>query len=147
DAVQLLGGDVVIVSDQATPAAFVQQAQALGLQGVQMLAFPTMARAGDAEGGASRLVALKSVAPGYPLRGRVETATAPDQSGAPTQGIPAPGQAWVDAPLLGALGLTVGDALWLGDAKLTITRIITLEPDRGSGFMSFAPRVLMNEVD
>ena len=147
DAVQLLGGDVVIVSDQATPAAFVQQAHALGLQGVGTLAFPTMARADDAQGGASRLVALKSVAPGYPLRGRVETAAGPRQPGAPTDGIPAPGQVWVDAPLLGALDLAVGDALWLGDARFTIARTITLEPDRGSGFMSFAPRVMMNEAD
>ena len=147
DAVQLLGGDVVIVSDQATPAAFVQEARALGLAGVGTLGFPTMARAGDAQGGASRLVALKSVAPGYPLRGQVRTAAGPGEAGVPTPGIPAPGQVWVDAPLLGALDLAVGDALWLGDARLTIARVITLEPDRGSGFMSFAPRVMMNEAD
>jgi len=79
DAVQLLGGDVVIVSDQATPAAFLDEARALGLAGVDTLAFPTMARADDAQGGASRLVALKSVAPGYPLRGRMQTAAGPDQ--------------------------------------------------------------------
>nr|WP_024539075.1 FtsX-like permease family protein [Comamonas badia] len=147
DAVQLLGGDVVIASDQATPEAFVDQARALGLAGVGTLSFPTMARADDARGGASRLVALKGVAPGYPLRGQVQTAAAPDQPGAATQGIPAPGQVWVDAPLLGALGLKVGDALWLGDAELAIARVITLEPDRGSGFMGFAPRVLMNVAD
>ena len=147
DAVQLLGGDVIIASDQATPEAFVNKARALGLAGAGTLSFPTMARAGDAQGGASRLVALKSVTPGYPLRGQVQTAASLDQPGAATQGIPAPGQVWVDAPLLGALDLNVGDALWLGDARLTIARIITLEPDRGSGFMSFAPRVLMNAAD
>ena len=147
DAVQLLGGDVVIVSDQATPAAFMDESRALGLVGVDTLAFPTMARADDARGGASRLVALKSVAPGYPLRGRMQTAAGPDQAGTPTEGIPAPGQVWVDAPLLGALDLAVGDVLWLGDAKLVIARVITLEPDRGSGFMSFAPRVMMNRAD
>ena len=147
DAVQLLGGDVVIASDQATPQAFVDEARRLGLAGVGTLSFPTMARADDAQGGASRLVALKSVAPGYPLRGQVQTAAGPEQPGAPMPDIPAPGQVWVDAPLLGALDVAVGDALWLGDARLTIARIITLEPDRGSGFMSFAPRVLMNAAD
>ena len=147
DAVQLLGGDVVIASDQATPQAFVDEARRLGLAGVGTLSFPTMARADDAQGGASRLVALKSVAPGYPLRGQVQTAAGPEQPGAPTPDIPAPGQVWVDAPLLGALDVAVGDALWLGDARLTIARIITLEPDRGTGFMSFAPRVLMNAAD
>ncbi|QEA13393.1 ABC transporter permease [Comamonas flocculans] len=147
DAVQLLGGDAVIVSDQATPEAFVREAQALGLAGVQTLSFPTMARADDAQGGASRLVALKSVEPGYPLRGQVQTAPDPQQPGQATTDIPAPGEVWVDAPLLGALELAVGDALWLGDARLVIARVITLEPDRGSGFMGFAPRVLMNAAD
>ena len=147
DAVQLLGGDAVIASDQPTPAAFTDEARALGLRAVTTLTFPTMARADDAQGGASRLVALKSVQPGYPLRGQVRTAAAPGGAGAPTADIPAPGQAWVDAPLLDALNLAVGDVLWLGDARLRIARVITLEPDRGSGFIGFAPRVMVNDAD
>src|SRR3954464_2897457 len=47
DARQLLGGDAVVVSDLATPAPFVQQAKALGLQSVTTLVFPSMARAAD----------------------------------------------------------------------------------------------------
>jgi putative ABC transport system permease protein len=39
----------------------------------------------------------------------------------------------------------VGDDLLLGDAALRITQIIVIEPDRGAGFMSFAPRVMLNE--
>ena len=49
DARQLLGGDVVIASDQPAPARFSQQAQALGLQQVNTLGFPTMARASEAQ--------------------------------------------------------------------------------------------------
>ncbi len=147
DALQLLGGDVVVASDQPTPAAFVQRAQALGLDSATTLGFPTMARAGDAQGGASRLVALKSVETGYPLRGVVQTSGAVNQPGAPTQGIPARGEVWVDAPLLESLGLQLGDELLLGESALRATRIITLEPDRGSGFMSFAPRVMLNAAD
>ena len=64
DAAQLLGGDVVVASDQPPPAAFAAQAQAWGLASSQTLDFPTMARTEEAHGGASRLVALKSVAPG-----------------------------------------------------------------------------------
>src|SRR5206468_1197033 len=69
DARQLLGGDAVIASDNPTPAAFIERARSLGLQAIDIAAFPTMARAGDAQGGESRLVALKAVPPGYPLRG------------------------------------------------------------------------------
>jgi len=147
DALQLLGGDAVVVSDNPTPAAFADRARALGLATATTLGFPTMGRADDAQGGASRLVALKSVEPGYPLRGQVRTAQAPGQAGEATRDIPAPGEAWVDAPVLESLGLAMGDRLWLGDAALRIGRVITLEPDRGGGFMSFAPRVMVNAAD
>ena len=54
---------------------------------------------------------------------------------------------WVDAALLDALQLKVGDPLLLGDARFTIARLIVIEPDRGAGFSSFAPRVMMAESD
>lgn len=40
DALQLLGGDVVVASDNPTPQAFVDKAQALGLQTVGTMGFP-----------------------------------------------------------------------------------------------------------
>jgi len=147
DARQLLGGDVVVVSDHARTEVFAQRAQALGLRVVQTASFPTMARASDAQGGASRLVSLKSVVPGYPLRGSLHVAPVQDAPGQATRDIPAPGQAWVDAALLEALDLQVGDTLLLGDAALRIARVITLEPDRGAGFMSFTPRVMIAATD
>ena len=147
DALQLLGGDVVVASDNPTPQAFVDKAQALGLQTVGTMGFPTMGRASDAQGGASKLVALKSVAAGYPLRGTLKVADAPGAAEQATRDIPAPGEVWVDAPLLDALGLAMGDQLLLGDAQLRIARIIVIEPDRGAGFMSFAPRVMLNAAD
>ncbi len=147
DARQLLGGDVVVVSDNPPPAPFAERAQQLGLQSVVTASFPTMGRASDAQGGASRLVALKSVPAGYPLRGSLRIANAPGEAGQTTREIPAPGEVWVDAPLLESLNLRMGDALLLGDSSLRIARIVVLEPDRGSGFMSFAPRVMLNAAD
>ena len=147
DARQLLGGDVVVVSDNPAPAAFVQQARLQGLETVASASFPTMARAGQAQGGASRLVALKSVDPGYPLRGRLTLSQGPGQAPHPAAGIPARGEVWVDAPLLESLGIGVGDTLLLGDAAFRIASIIVIEPDRGAGFMSFAPRVMLNSAD
>jgi putative ABC transport system permease protein len=60
---------------------------------------------------------------------------------------PAPGTVWVDPALLDSLNLRVGDALLLGDSALRIERIIVTEPDRGAGFMSFAPRVMLAQAD
>ena len=148
DARQLLGGDAVIVSDNAPAPQWAAQAGTLGLQTAQTLSFPTMGRAPDAQGGATRLVALKAVGPGYPLRGQVRlTQDAGDLVGTPTDAIPPAQQAWVDAALLEALGMKLGDTLLLGDAAFKLTQLIAQEPDRGSGFMSFAPRVLINEAD
>ena len=151
DARQLLGGDAVVASDQPTPQAFIDKARALGLKTTANLSFPTMARAPDAQGGAAKLVALKAVAVGYPLRGQLLTATqtdaAGDAGGQATRDIPAAGEAWVDAALLDALSLKLGDALLLGEASLRIARVIVNEPDRGAGFMNFAPRVLLNQAD
>ncbi|MDP3619062.1 MAG: ABC transporter permease [Ramlibacter sp.] len=147
DARQLLGGDAVVSSDNPTPESFLAKARELKLEGVATIGFPTMARASDAQGGGSRLVALKAVPTGYPLRGNLKVAAQPEEAGANTRDIPARGEAWVDAPLLDAIGLKMGDSLLLGDSTLRLTRVITLEPDRGGGFMSFAPRVMINEAD
>lgn len=148
DARQLLGGDAVLVSDNPPPADWLAEASRPGLRSTQTLSFPTMARAPDAQGGAARLVALKAVPAGYPLRGQLRTSETPaDTEGSPAQSIPTSGQVWVEAPLLEALDLKVGDTLLLGDASLRIARVLTFEPDRGAGFMSFAPRVLLNAAD
>ncbi len=147
DARQLLGGDAVISSDNKPPAAFEERARALGLQVVHTLGFPTMARASDAQGGAAKLVALKTVEAGYPLRGTLRISPTADTPDTPTKDIPAPGQAWVDAALLDAIGIQVGDAILLGDVQLKVGAILVIEPDRGGGFMNFAPRVMLNEAD
>ena len=149
DARQLLGGDAVVVSDQRTPETFVRQAQAAGLQTNTNVSFPTMARAMPpaqastlaANPPATRLVALKAVEPGYPLRGRLEIA------GQPAATIPTEGEVWVDPALLEALNVQVGDLLGLGERRLRIAATIAREPDRGAGFMAFAPRVMMNQAD
>ena len=147
DAAQLLGGDVVIAGDHPPGPALTDPAHALGLQSTLSATFPTMARAPDARGGASRLVALKAVGAGYPLRGQLQVATQPGQPGEPARHGPQPGQVWVDAALLGALDLGVGDTLGLGDAWLRIERVIVLEPDRGGGFLNFSPRVMLHADD
>ena len=147
DARQLLGGDAVVATDNPTPEVFTQQAQRQGLRAVHTLTFPTMARASDMQGGSAKLVALKAVEPGYPLRGslRIKSQTGAIEKVA--KSIPEPGQVWVETQLMDALGLSMGDALLLGNSRFTITAAIAVEPDRGTGFMNFSPRVMVNSAD
>ena len=142
DARQLLGGDAIVSSDQPAPAAFADKARELGLITATTAAFPSMGRAPDDKGGASRLVSVKPVSDAYPLRGKVTLAGAPASAGAPARG-----SVWVDPALLDALKLQLGDTLQLGDATLRITNTIINEPDRGAGFAAFAPRVMLNLAD
>jgi putative ABC transport system permease protein len=143
DARQLLGGDAIVSSDKPTPPAFAEKAHALGLVTATTAGFPSMARAAQAQGGASKLVAVKAVSPDYPLRGQVTL----DGAGGAAARAPTAGSVWVDPGLLDALKLKVGDALLLGDASLRIDAAIANEPDRGTSFASFAPRVMLNEAD
>ena len=147
DAGALLGGDVVVASDQPAPDAFAQQAQVLGLQAARSASFPSMARAPEDKGGAARLVAIKAVSAGYPLRGQMQVA---DQPGAAVQALangPARGTVWVETAVLDALQLAPGDTLLLGDQRFVVAKLIVQEPDRGAGFMNFAPRVMLHADD
>ena len=153
DARQLIGGDAVVVSDKPTAENFLQKAKQLGLKTNATLSFPSMARADDAQGGETKLVALKAVSEGYPLRGQLTLLSAEGASPSDkpksqaTRQVPSSGQAWVDPALLEVLNLKLGDPLWLGDKAFQISALIDREPDRGAGFMNFAPRVMVNLSD
>ncbi len=147
DARQLLGGDAIVSSDQPAPESFVLKARELGLQVATTTSFPSMGRAPEAKGGGSRLVGVKAVSDAYPLRGQMRLSTGAGSAEANVVRAPDKGSVWVDAALLDAIGLKVGDTLLLGDAGLRIAQVIVIVPDRGAGFMSFAPRVMLNQAD
>ena len=147
DAAQLLGGDAVVLGDKPLAPAFQEEALRRGFVVGQAANFPSMARAGEARGGAAKLAAVKAVDAGYPLRGKIDVRfgeTAPVQS---LRQAPAAGTVWIDPALANALSLKVGDGLELGDATLRIAALIMIEPDRGTGFAALAPRVMLNVAD
>ena len=77
DARQLLGGDAIVASDQPAPPEFARKAAAMGLKTALSTTFPTMGRATDEQGGATRLITAKAVGALYPLRGTLRVAEAP----------------------------------------------------------------------
>ena len=147
DAGALLGGDAVIASDQPPPPAFAAQAKALGLRLASSTSFPSMARAPDDRGGEARLVSVKAVSASYPLRGTLRLRAAAAGPELDLAAAPEPGTVWVEAAVLDALQLNLGDALLLGEQRFAITRLVVQEPDRGTGFLGFSPRVLMRDSD
>jgi len=147
DAHQLLGADLVVVADNPVPAAWREEAQKRGLLVADTLAFPSMAQAGQGDSVRSVLVTLKAVSPGYPLRGRVKVNTdiaqANESIGTPAPAAPEPGTVWIDPALATSLDVAVGGSVQLGDKQFRVTQLIAAEPDRGGGFINFAPRVFL----
>ena len=146
DAHQLLGGDAAWVSDQPVPDTVLAKARAVGLRTSVQLSMASMASAAESAeiattGAMPVLVALKAVDDAYPLMGSVQL------QGGRIAGAPERGKVWVDTAILSQLSLQVGQALQLGHSQLRIGGVIAQEPDRGMGFMSLAPRVLMHAAD
>ena len=151
DAHQLLGADLVIRADQTINPAWREEALRRGLRIAETVSFPSMAQAGAGEQSVSQLSSIKAVSPGYPLRGKLKISTniaqAIDMVGSETDIIPAPGTVWVDAAILNSLKVGVGDTLKLGDAQFRIAQLIAAEPDRGTSFLNFSPRVMLPLAD
>ncbi len=60
---------------------------------------------------------------------------------------PRRGTVWLDERLTAALGAKVGDVVQLGSARLAVSAVLTLEPDRGVNFFNIAPRLMMHADD
>ena len=138
-AADIMGGDLVIASPQTIPEEWWQHADRPGLRRLQTLEFSTVAVHGDA----MQLASVKAVQSAYPLRGTVRTSDRPFEEGDAVHQGPAAGTLWVEARVLTALGVNIGDVVQIGDVDLKVARVLTYESDRGGSFYSFSPRIMM----
>ena len=143
DAHQLLGADLVLVSDHPWQPGVAEEIARRGLQRAQATTFISMAIHEES----SQLSGVKAVSENYPLRGRLRIAPAPNAPDAPAQAGPERGTVWIEERLVSALAAPVGSTLKLGNATLKVAAIITLEPERGANFFNIAPRLFMNVAD
>ncbi|MEH6388365.1 MAG: FtsX-like permease family protein [Pseudomonas profundi] len=142
-AAEFLGADMVVTSRAPLPDAFLQQAQQLGLEHTDIVEFASV----TASENEMQLSSIKAVGPGYPLRGQVRISDELFGAERVPDGIPTPGEVWIEARLLTILGLEPGDTLEVGYSDLRIGALLTHEPDRAGDFYSLNPRVLMNLED
>jgi putative ABC transport system permease protein len=140
---ELLAADLVLRSGRAIPDDVLADARARGLRVTSKQSFASVVLAGDA----SALADVEAVAEGYPLRGRIRVAAAPLAPPAPAQGLPARGEAWLDAGLFARLGIDVGATITVGALEMRATRVLVSLPDRGWGFVDLAPPLLMSIED
>jgi putative ABC transport system permease protein len=139
EANQMLGADVLLVSDRPFASELREEIPRRGLARAEGVSFVSMALAGAA----TQLAGVKAVSAGYPLRGKLRIAPRLNAADAETGAIPPPGTVWLDERLSAALGVAPDQQIELGNARFTVGAVLTLEPDRGLSFFNIAPRLLM----
>ena len=134
----ILGGDIQMETAQRTASP--EERAAFDAVGKTSETIRMRAMAATLDGNQSILAELKSVDAAYPLYGKF--ALAPGA----LKPRPAGGEVAIAAALGEKLGLTVGDSVRFGDAKLKIIGLIAEEPDRvGEGF-TLGPVALVDEA-
>ncbi|MBR7799099.1 FtsX-like permease family protein [Undibacterium sp. FT137W] len=141
DAHQVLGADLLVTSTKEIPTSWKELASTYQLRQAQTVVFPSMALTGTGESGRAKLVTLKAVTDSYPLRGQLKLQQGTREVA--TTSIPRRGTAWIDPALFGSLNIRLGDTLRLGEREFVVEQSIASEPDRGSGFLGFSPRVMI----
>jgi putative ABC transport system permease protein len=140
---EFLAADLVIASPDRIPAEWLAKAIQLNLAQARTAEFSSVLIEHDE----LLLAGIKAVSVAYPLRGFLKTTTADYSTESITYHGPEKGTAWVEKRILPALKLKLGDPLTVGEKQLTISNIITYEPDKKGDFYSFSPRVMINEAD
>ncbi len=144
DAKSLNGGDIIVHSHQPLSPGLSRALKSWedqeALRSVRTYGFYTVVRVLGED--RSLLSALKVVEPGYPLYGSVEL-----QSGRRFEDVLVQGKIVVERSLLDRLSVRMGDAIHVGSATLTISDVVTREPDRPVSLFSFGPRVFVSSQD
>ncbi|WHS62026.1 ABC transporter permease [Pseudomonas sp. G2-4] len=141
-ATEFLGADLLLEGSSPARPEQIRSGTELGLEHARVVEFSSVV----ATDNGIQLSSVKAADDIYPLRGELKSAPAPF---APeeTGGRPNPGEAWVEARLLTALDLKIGDSIDVGNKTLRLSRVLTYEPDRAGNFYSLTPRVMINLKD
>jgi len=140
---EFIAADLAIASPDTIPDTWLAKAGQLHLSRAQTVEFSSVLIEHDE----LLLASIKAVSANYPLRGFLKTTDDDYATETIVHQGPEAGAAWVEKRVLSALKLQLGDVLTVGEKPLTITRIITYEPDKQGNFYSFSPRVMINDGD
>lgn len=138
-----LAADSQFRSRNPVDESWITESQNYSLQSAQRVSTRSMAF-GEEQ---MSLVDLRAVDANYPLKGEITIADAPFGNESVTQSLPEPGEAWLDSRLFQTLNVEVGDPVYIGDATLTISGVLSEIPDAGFSIFNTDPIVLMRKED
>ena len=139
---EFLAADLVLSSSEAPSSEQLAKVHNDAVQSSQTVQFASML----ATDNDLQLASVKAVDDYYPLRGNLRSRlqlNAEELNG----GRPQPGEVWLDAEIISALDLELGDTIEIGAADFTVARVLTYEPDRAGNLLSFTPRAMINFAD
>lgn len=132
----LLGADLVLSNSRPLSQQALTLARDMQLTSSEVVQLGTMANHQDQ----FQLVSVRALSAPYP-RGEIV------HSPGATTLLPEPGEVWAETGALERLSLSLGDKITLGTKQLTLTAIIESAPDRGRGFISFNPQLIIHPQD
>jgi putative ABC transport system permease protein len=143
ESATFLAADRVISSSDPISSDILAKAKELHLEQSQTLSFLSMVFSEDR----AQFASVKAVDDQYPLRGNLIVSEAPFVRGRPIESGPPVGEVWMESRLFPSLGIQKGAMLDVGVASFPVGNVLIKEPDRGGGFNSVGPRVLMHLAD
>ena len=142
EASQLLGADLVLVSDEPIAPDLRADAAAPELRQVETVRFPSMVAAGPR----TLLVEVKAVGEGYPLKGRLEV-TGGDGVQRVADVPPPAGEVWLDERARARLETAVGGRVTVGEREFLVSGRIVADPEANIGFLNMMPRLVLGADD
>lgn len=142
---QFIAADRVVGGNYYLPEEWSDKASEMGFETAKTVYLRSMVFAGDQ----MALADIRSVNENYPLKGDIKVAAKPFGVGEVIEGIPKPGETWIDSQLFQELGLKLGDNLEVGDTPFTITKVLSEVPDAGFSMFNANPKVMIryDEID
>ena len=140
ESASFIAADRVISSSRPIQPELLTRADEYGLSRTATVSFLSMVFSEER----AQLAAVKAVDTGYPLRGKLIIADEPFGAGRPAAVGPKPGSVWMESRLFPSLDTRPGASVDVGALTLPIAHVLLKEPDRGGGFDTVAPRVIMH---
>ena len=139
----VLGAEMVFRSGAPIDEEYIETANQMDIKTAKTISFLTMALSDEG----NILASVKAVSSTYPLMGDVEVIMGDESIPNFDMKQPITSRVWAEQKILEALNIKVGETITLGNMNFKVSAMLVDFPDRSTGFLSFSPTIIVNELD
>ena len=147
ESAKMMAADMIVESSRMPQPQWLAQARRFGIDEVRSARFPSMLFYQDQ----LQLTDIRVVSAGYPLRGDLTAASdlsgAAEKQNALVDGLPQPGEIWLDAKSARTLNIATGENVEVGERELRFSKVLVEEPGSALPSIGFSGRALMRLED